>query len=881
MTFRLKLIVFTILTVSIAQAIGGAVSAYMEMGRTAQTRQQMILQTATVIAANAATPLSTGDTRPVESVLAGVVRSGTVPHAAVFFADGRLAAESGGTEQLSDTPVIRPGDRLLPPMSLLGARAIRAEVPVVKAGTVVGLAVVDGDVSDLPRQLGAAVLVSLAVTLLVLAVALVLAVRLQVRLLRPLMDLSRTMGAIAEQHTYDLPPVPAGKDEVGVLATSFNRMMVEIRERDQKLVRHRKRLETDVAERTADYRRATAEAEAANKAKSDFLATMSHEIRTPMNGLLVMAELLARSELPPRARRQAEVIARSGESLLAIINDILDFSKIEAGKLTLETMPVDVAAAVDQTLRVFGDRARTKGLDLASAIRLTPGTLVVADPVRLGQVLGNLVGNAIKFTEKGAVTVAVVRRDDMVRIEVRDTGIGIPADRIPAMFEAFEQADRSTTRRFGGTGLGLSIARKLVEAMGGEIAVESRPGEGSCFSFTLKLEAAGSEPALATGHGRIAVVALSGPATAASASETLREAGYQIVEGPGADTGPAALVLTDGGRLPDWCARHLGPETVVAACVPLAETAGSADLAWPLSRDELRALADQVASGRRPTASDLSTAPREPKRFTGLRVLVADDVEVNREVARSALAELGAAAVCVENGRLAVEATERETFDLVLMDGSMPELDGFEATRVIRDREARDGRPRLPIVAVTAHVVGAAADEWRHSGMDGVLRKPFKMSDLEAVLARHAPAATTSPPASSESVQVEAATATAVEEAAQDALFFDPQPLADLRARPGGDLVAARVIAMFARTTDEILDRLQTAATSQDAEAIGASAHALKSMCLNIGAAELARLCSAVEREARSAGAAPSETLLGSLRDTALRSKEIVLASAA
>ncbi len=605
---------------------------------------------------------------------------------------------------------------------------------------------------------------------------------------------------------------------------------------------------------------------------------MSHEIRTPMNGLLVMAELLARADLPPRARRQAEVIARSGENLLTIINDILDFSKIEAGKLTLETMAVDPAVTVDQTLRVFADRAREKGLDLAAFLRVDPGTLVHADPVRLAQVLANLVGNAIKFTEAGAVTVEAAISGDMVRVSVKDSGIGIPAERIPAMFEAFEQADRSTTRRFGGTGLGLSIARRLVEAMGGAIGVESTLGKGSTFSFTLPIAERAAAPAAVAPHGRIAVVALSGSATAALAAEILTAGGFQVVTGPGSDAGAAALVLTDAGGPPAWCKPHVGPETVVSACVPLGAAVGEtgpADLAWPLSTEDLRGLAATIAAGRRPEAVQRAAPdPATERRFPGFTVLVADDGEVNREVARSALAALGATAVCVENGRQAVEAVARGGFDLVLMDGSMPELDGFEATRRIRERERTEGLPRLPVVAVTAHVVGAAADEWERSGMDGVLRKPFKMADLAAILARFAPENRTdendAPPIGAEQAAEEEAEA-----------FFDPRPLADLRARPGGDVVATRVIAMFARSTDEMLARLEAAVSRGDPDAIGSAAHALKSMCLNIGAAELARLCSTIERAAREQGERPSHDTLRSLQSAASRSKEIVLATAA
>jgi len=342
-----------------------------------------------------------------------------------------------------------------------------------------------------------------------------------------------------------------------------------------------------VRERTADYQRAAAEADAANAAKSSFLATMSHEIRTSMNGVLVMAELLAEGRLADAERHKAQMIVRSGRNLLAIINDILDFPKIEAGKLDIVPGPHDPGETIAAVHALHGDAARGKGLAFTCENALEPGRGVMADPVRLGQVVSNLVSNAIKFTGEGTVGIRVAPLpDDAQRVcfTVRDSGIGILPDKQDAIFEVFTRADQTTHRSYGGTGLGLSIARHLVEGMGGVMELESVEGEGTCFRFTL----------------------------------------------------PGCAILTSG------------QETAVA----------------------------QIAQ------PDLSAA----------RVLVADDSETNLAVGRAAFGRFGLAPDCLRDGHEAVAALDGAGYDLVLMDGWMPGLDGYAATREIRAREARQAR---------------------------------------------------------------------------------------------------------------------------------------------------------------------------------------------
>jgi PAS domain S-box-containing protein len=373
---------------------------------------------------------------------------------------------------------------------------------------------------------------------------------------------------------------------------------------------------------------AAAEANAANQAKSAFLAAMSHEIRTPLNGVLGMAQAMAmEDDLPPHQRERLTVIRQSGESLLAILNDLLDLSKIEAGKLELEETQFDIQELTRGAHATFAAVAAGKGLDFGVRVAPSAEGVYLGDPLRLRQILHNLISNALKFTEQGSVQVAVNRRGGELRIAVKDTGIGIPEGKAAQLFRKFEQGDASTTRRFGGTGLGLAICRDLAEMMGGSIAVESAPGKGAAFTVRLPLKRIGK------------------------------------VDEPAAE--PAPEIVPD--------------ETV-------------------------------------------------------LRVLVAEDNGMNQLVLKTLLAQLGVEPVVVPNGRAAVEAWEREPWDLILMDVQMPEMDGPTATGVIRRREATEGRGRTPIVALTANAMQHQVAEYRAAGMDDVVPKPVEVDRLFRVL---------------------------------------------------------------------------------------------------------------------------------------------------
>lgn len=853
LSIRSRLILLVVASVLLASVIMVGVSVWRETESYGLSRRDTLLSTAHAIAAAASRPVADHDPAAAYNAINAIARIKGITYAGVETTEGSPLADIGATEQLAgDLVVLGPGTRWSLP-SILRSRSMEAVVPVVHGGVQVGSLRLIGDTQDLPALIWRSVQGVLLTGVIATLLAVALALRLQRRITGPLGALTQTMSRVRQEHDYAVTLKTDSRDEVGILVDSFNGMIGDIRERDRRLADHRDQLEREVADRTADYRRAAHSADKANQAKSDFLATMSHEIRTPMNGILVMAELLAATELPKRARRQAEVIARSGTSLLAIINDILDISKIEAGKLEVETLDIDPEDSIDAVLQLFGDRARSKALDLCAHIETPPGVNIQADPVRLGQVLGNLVNNALKFTEAGGVTIRVAREgEDRLRFCVSDTGIGIPAGKLDTIFESFSQADQSTTRTHGGTGLGLSIARQLVSAMGGALSVESEVGRGSTFTFALPLAAssriiAPERPSASA--SKTALISVPQDQTATMLKRELAAGGFavQLLDASlPADASRVNLVIAAADRLPGC--RDRGHAVIVLAGAGddidgLIEGGAHDVLSWPVQRRDVVSLIQSLQKGqpsRRIATSQFEAATSA--QFPRMRVLVADDSEVNREVADAALRRFGIAARFVDDGVQAVAAAKREPFDLILMDGSMPGLDGFDAARAIRAGEAETNRPRVPIVALTAHVVGSAADAWREAGMDDVIYKPFTLARLGSVIATFAAASTVAaivhePPASP----------SATEES-----YLDEEVIRDLIEMTNGSLETVRRIAdLYRETSLREVERLGQATLSGDNDLIAQCAHALKSMSANLGARRVASSAGEMERAAR------------------------------